>query len=276
LDKSGLGSQGSWQESVAHPYVLRRGGRPGPPLKSIKSWRIKRFVRNVVNGVCSTFGYEVRRLSKAQRPEAGFALYRYVKGDGSFDYERYRQIQVEGNKKKLDQVWVIEENIAFLSDYIKKTVGQPRFGLCHGTRQGKEQGWFAKYLGCKVIGTDISDTAARYPNTIQWDFHETKPEWIDAVDFIYSNSFDHSYDPIKSLNAWMSCIKPGGLCILEHTTAHTPSGVSDLDPFGAELALMPYLIACWAEGKYAVREILPAPNKPEWLRASNFVVIQRL
>ena len=26
-------------------------------------------------------------------------------------------------------------------------------------------------------------------------FPEVKPEWIGKADFIYSNSFDHSYDP---------------------------------------------------------------------------------
>lgn len=41
---------------------------------------------------------------------------------------------------------------------------------------------------------------------------------IDATDFVYSNSFDHSYDPEKCLNAWMSCLKKGGICILEHTS----------------------------------------------------------
>jgi hypothetical protein len=47
------------------------------------------------------------------------------------------------------------------------------------------------------MGTEISDTAGQFPYTIQWDFHKTKAEWIDATDFIYSNCFDHSYDPQK-------------------------------------------------------------------------------
>ena len=70
---------------------------------------------------------------------------------------------------------------------------------CHGTRQGFEQKWFSKNLECKVIGTEISDNANDYKNTIEWDFHNVKKEWIGSVDFIYSNALDHSYDPNKCL-----------------------------------------------------------------------------
>ena len=112
----------------------------------------------------------------------------------------------------------------------------------------------------KVIGTEISETAAQFENTIQWDFHDVKPEWLASVDFIYSNSFDHSFDPGKCLSAWMSCLKPGGICLLEHTNAHGPRSVNELDPFGAELAIMPYLVATWGAGRFAVTDILKAPS----------------
>ena len=87
-----------------------------------------------------------------------------------------------------------------------------------------------------------------------------KPEWLSSVDFIYSNSFDHSFDPEKCLSAWMSCLKPGGVCLLEHTDAHGPRSANELDPFGAELAIMPYLIATWGVGRFAVTDILKAPS----------------
>ncbi len=115
-------------------------------------------------------------------------------------------------------------------------------------------------MGTTVIGTEISDTATQFPDTIQWDFHEIKAESRDAVDFIYSNSFDHSYDPERCLNAWMSCLRPGGICILEHSDAHSSQkGSSELDPFGAHLVQMPYLVLKWGAGRYSVREILLAP-----------------
>jgi len=170
---------------------------------------------------------------------------------------------------------VLEDNIAFLANYLKTTVGQLKFGICHGTRRGMEQQWFRKYLGCEVIGTEISKSATEFPNTIQWDFHDVKPEWIEAVDFIYSNSFDHSYDPEKCLNAWMSCVRKGGVCVLEHSEAHEPSATDELDPFGADIMLMPYLITTWGKGKFGVREFLTAPKKNESVNWVRFIVIQK-
>lgn len=195
--------------------------------------------------------------------------------DGSFNYAAYREIQQRGNREKIENVWVIEENVRFLADYIKRNVGSPEFGICHGTRRGKEQEWFRKYLECDVIGTEISDTATSFAHTIQWDFHDVKSEWINSCDFIYSNSFDHSYDPERCLNAWLQCVRQGGLCILEHTTGHGPAGASALDPFGADLEVMPYLVTLWGQGAFGVREIVVAPKTPPNIAQSHFIVIYK-
>lgn len=206
-----------------------------------------------------------------------YALFSYTKTDGSFDYDRYKQVQEDGNKNKLNNVWVLEDNIEFLSQYLKDKVSALNSGLCHGTRRGKEQEWFKKYIAddANIIGTEISETATEFPDTIQWDFHEVKEEWIDAIDFIYSNSFDHSYAPEKCLDAWMSCIRPGGLCVLEHTNLHEADSSRELDPFGANLLQMPTLIAKWGKGKYGVREILQAPAKSGAVKYIAMIVIEK-
>lgn len=189
----------------------------------------------------------------------GVVLRQYLKEDGSFDYEQYREVQNRGNKKKAGAIWVQEENIAFLAHYLKRNFKELKFGLCHGTRRGKEQEWFNKYLGCEVLGTEIADSATEFPNTIQWDFHQVKDEWLKAADFIYSNSLDHSYDPEACLNAWMSCVKPGGVCILEYTNNHDSKHVSRLDPFGADLEQMLALIRMWGARKYYAYQVLEGP-----------------
>ncbi len=166
------------------------------------------------------------------------------------DYSEYKEAQVQGNLESLDNVWVSEDNIRLLSEYIKKNVPNPKFGICHGTRGGKEQEWFRKYLGIEVIGTEISFTAAQFPHTIEWDFHKVKDEWIDNVDFIYSNSFDHSYDPKMCLDAWMKCIKKDGVCILEWTKAHIKS--TKRDPFGGKKRNYKKLI----QEKYQIKDII--------------------
>jgi len=189
-----------------------------------------------------------------------YKLHEYRKEDGSFDYDKYAEIQIAGNKRKINDVWVSEKSIAFLADHLLKRIGWPSRGLCHGTRGGYEQRWFRRYLpGCEMLGTEISNTAADYPDTIQWDFHDVKPEWIDAWDFVYSNSFDHTHSPQQCLDAWMSCVRPGGLGIIEHSRADYPDKTSTLDPFGVHLFHLPYLIAVWGANRYAVREVLKVP-----------------
>lgn len=229
---------------------------------------IKKAIRKAAN----KFGYDIVVHEPIDRKN-GFQLYHYLQPDGTFDYDKYKEVQIKGNKQKENLVWVEEENIEFLSGYIKRNIPDVRFGLCHGTRRGKEQEWFRKYLQCEVIGTEISDTASNYPHTIEWDFHEVKQEWLGSVDFIYSNSFDHSYDPQKCLNAWMSCIKEGGICILEHSSGDEKS--TELDPFGVNLAQLPYLILTWGKGEYFVTEIITAPVRSNLLKYNNFLVIRK-
>lgn len=92
-------------------------------------------------------GYKITKLDMNNTSidsKDGYSIYKYLDDNGEFDYEKYKQVQVDGNKRKLDNVWVIEENIQFLSDYLAKLNVSFQFGLCHGTRQGKEQAWFKK------------------------------------------------------------------------------------------------------------------------------------
>lgn len=155
----------------------------------------------------------------------------FIKND-KFSYEDYKKIQTEGNTEKIDEIFETEENIRILSNYLKLNLNYIRFGLCHGTRQGKEQEWFSKYLDVKVLGTEISETATSFPNTIQWDFHDIKDEWVNSIDFIYSNSLDHSYDGKYCLRQWFKCLRKSGICIINGTTLHSPMYCTKLDPFG--------------------------------------------
>lgn len=229
-------------------------------------------MKQTLKRLANMCGYEIHRKNPTKA--SLYSLHRYLSPDGTFDYESYRSVQTAGNRQKIDTVWVLEENIKYLSDYIRNTLGDVNFGLCHGTRRGMEQQWFSKYLQCSVLGTELSDTATEFPNTIQWDFHDAKQEWLDSIDFIYSNSFDHSYDPEACLNTWASCLKPGGVCIIEHTSKDEKS--TELDPFGASLSAMPYLVLLWAKGRFFVRELLTAPAKRNNLQYIAFLVIQRL
>ena len=125
-------------------------------------------------------------------------------------HKEYVDIQIRGNKANSCGQWCEEKEIAFLSDYLLKNYNDVKLGICHGSKQGNEQKWFSQYTNAHVIGTDITDIAETYPNTICWDFHNVKPEWISNIDFIYSNAFDHTPYPNDCLKAWMSCVKNNG------------------------------------------------------------------
>jgi hypothetical protein len=131
-------------------------------------------------------------------------------------YKDYVKAQIKKNVKKLNNVWVREEEINIICKKINNTIKNASFGICHGVRNTWEVIQFRQKLGINVIGTDISPTINYFPtgHSIEWDFHKIKNEWIDNVDFIYSNSFDHSYDPTLCLDMWMKCIKKNGLCFI--------------------------------------------------------------
>jgi hypothetical protein len=126
-------------------------------------------------------------------------------------------------------------------------------------------------LDANVIGTEISDTATRFPHVIQWDFHNVKEEWIGNIDFIYSNSWDHSFDPDLMLEQWLKCLKPGGLCFLEWTRNHAPARA-----YGADCCGMEYReFVAWLNQRAKVKRILrvnPVPlskvmNEPlRWIK----------
>lgn len=143
-------------------------------------------------------------------------------------YDEYVEAQTQGNIQKLHHRWVAQRVIKFISvRYPAKTI------LCHGTRNAAEQKWFRKYYPDAewIMGTEISHTATRFPMTIQWDFAEPRDEWKGACDIVYSNAFDHAYDPRKTLNTWLEQLTPAGRLMIEiskHPQEHNL--VSPVDP----------------------------------------------
>ena len=150
-------------------------------------------------------------------------------------YDEYKEIQSNFSRMKKECIWVREYTLDYIFEQVKGK--QDLFGICHGVRNGFE----VKYLKDKlpeaiIIGTEISDVASDLNYVIQWDFHNIKEEWLNNVDFIYSNSFDHSYDPKLCITNWMKCIKKeGGICFLEWTYDHNVGGGEEYpaDCFGA-------------------------------------------
>ena len=191
------------------------------------------------------------------------------------NYKEYKDYQIEGYEaKKNTHSWVDTYAIRGLITYINEYNPEVSFGLCHGTRRGIEQqhfiDMFKRFLDkdVKVIGTEIApDAADEFPNTIEWDFHDIKKEWVKNVDFIYSNSFDHSYKPEECLDTWMSCLNEKGLCIIEWTTDDENDSRA-MDPFAASYDEYREMI----EKKYEIVDVLQnEPRQSESLTATNVV-----
>ncbi len=191
-----------------------------------------------------------------------------VKRQGDIDYATYRKIQNDGFNKKIDVVFVKEPNIAHIARYAARR-GPVGSVLCHGTRNGAEQRFFKTALpGARVLGTEIGDGASRFPDTIEWDFHDMKPEWAGAWDLVYSNSWDHALDPEKAFRTWVSCLSPNGILVLEHTEYHGVRHVHELDVFGATFAgLIDFMNTTVAPGHKVVDTITDLPETPNDQRA---------
>lgn len=128
------------------------------------------------------------------------------------DYDDYVDAQTEANVRKINLLWVNEKVI----QQIQKLIPSANHILCHGTRNAAEQKFFKKYYpNANIIGTEISHTATQFTMTVQHDFHEIKEDWIGIFDIVYSNSFDHSYDPNKSLLCWKNQINKNGRLFIE-------------------------------------------------------------
>jgi hypothetical protein len=146
-------------------------------------------------------------------------------------YEEYKDTQTKYNKLKINNCWVQESTIEKIREVLP--LEQPKI-LCHGTRRGVEQQLFRRfYPGCEVLGTEISDTASEYPDTIQWDFHETHEGWCNYWDIIYTNSLDHALKPQRAIRNWLGCLKQDGTLIIEWTGDNEKATIVDV--FGAKL-----------------------------------------
>lgn len=150
-------------------------------------------------------------------------------------YKEYKKAQIIKNEKKINHVWVKPHELNLISKKIKQYIPNASFGLCHGVRNAWEVKKLRDLLKINIIGTDIAPSANNFENTIEWDFHLMKEEWKNNVDFIYSNSFDHSYDPEKCLDIWMKCIKKyGGLCFI-HWMSTNANKVDAADCFAGTI-----------------------------------------
>jgi len=196
------------------------------------------LIKNLINKLLYKFGY---RISKVNNTGELVKIYKYK------DYEEYKNTQIFYNKKKIDKIWADEKTLEKIILFLKKNIQSEKIkGICHGSRNGFEQNYFNESKkDFDVIGTDISETAKDYKNSIIHDFHDEKKEWLNSFDFVYSNSLDQSFDPKTALSVWLNQIKENGYVIIEHSDQHGVVSSGKMDPFGVEANFFPYLLSEW-------------------------------
>lgn len=151
--------------------------------------------------------------------------------------------------------WTDENTISKISDYLIKL--DLKKGICHGVRTGLEVKWFNKNNSFDVIGTDIDPLASKNQGIINWNFEEENKDWIGKFDFVYSNSHDHSSDPMQTLKIWSEQIKPKGVVLLEHSrSAHGIRSVSNIDCWGIEPELFPFVLLKSSKADTFVEDII--------------------
>lgn len=205
--------------------------------------KIKYIPREFLRALLRPFGYDV--VSELEKID--YIIHEYE------NYEEYRKIQIFHNKRKIDLVWADEDTLTTIYHELKGGRSNPINGICHGTRNGFEQKIFNALPDCSAIGTEISDNAETFTDTIEWDFHNQNPDWIGQFDFVYSNSHDQAWKPRQALVSWLNQLKTDGELVLEHTHGHGPVATSKMDPFGVRPTVLPFVLSEWFGQQISIR-----------------------
>ncbi|GAB1363639.1 hypothetical protein MASR1M32_28750 [Rhodobacter sp.] len=214
---------------------------------------------------------EAERIgAPARKAGAGYVLHEYP------SYQTYVEVQTAGNKAKLRRQYVKRSHVDRLAAWLGERGHPVKAGICHGTRAGREQKWFRRALRCSgIFGTEISDTATEFPFTVQWDFHDVNPDWVGKHDFVYSNSWDHAFDPKRAFTSWLGQLRKGGVLLVDYTAGQAPAAANALDPFGIEIAPLQEMLA--EVGRAAGAEpagVLDFTDNPEY--RARVVVMRKL
>ncbi len=224
----------------------------------------KNFKKNFFK-ILKSYGFTIA-------PEKNFSDY-YLHEYSS--YKEYKSVQVFHNKRKINKVFADEKTLTRVGKIILNefNLNKKIKGLCHGSRNGFEQNFLREFSEkIESNGTDISETANNYKNSIEWDFHNVNKDWVNANHFIYTNSLDQSWQPKVALMTWLDQLKTNGILIIEHTSAHIPTNASKSDPFGVRPTVLPYVLTLWFGSQISIEHSVEKKSNARKLDAWLFVI----
>ena len=156
------------------------------------------------------------------------------------NYEEYRDEVCKTANRKRNVVFEDEDTVSNMCVNARSRSPYPWSNvMVHGARNGKFTHWIFQTLGVDVDATELSPAVSKMQKrSMEWDFHNIKPEWQEKYDMVWSSSFFHSYDPYLCIQQWMKCVKrgPTGCAVLLHHAPGSDAKRVERDiPFGANL-----------------------------------------
>ena len=133
--------------------------------------KIRRKLDKILVFTFKKFGYNIAPENKL----VDYYLHEYK------SYKEYRDLQIYHNKRKINKVFADRHTLTRVGNTLLNLFNDDDQikGICHGSRNGFEQNFLNDFSNkIKVIGTDISDTAKDYENSIQWDFHDQNKDYL--------------------------------------------------------------------------------------------------
>lgn len=152
------------------------------------------------------------------------------------NYDWYVAVQRKLTARKTNHgqgcmTWIDKDGLKKVNDLIHVYARKVRTVVCHGCRSGIEVNVLQKLNpDARVYGTDLYGDAFLYDRTYfrEMDFDTVPVEWINYFDVVYSNSIDHSRNPINTLMSWKAELKRHGICFVNF---HWGRGLSREDCF---------------------------------------------
>ena len=190
-------------------------------------------------------------------------------------YKEYKDTQIYYNKMKINKVFADKKTLTRVGNIVlREFPGESKIkGICHGSRNSFEQNFLRSFSNrIETIGTDISETAKNYENSVHWDYHDINKDWVGEHAFIYTNSLDHSWQPKVALQTLFAQLKPNGLLIIEHTEGHSPTNADKMDQFGVKPTVMPYVLTLWFGSQISIEHSVSEKSNKRKYKAWLFVI----
>lgn len=111
------------------------------------------------------------------------------------------------------------------------------------------------------FGVELSPLAARKDIWIG-SFDEVPKSWYGKFEILYTNAFDHSFDPLKTIEVWKKLLAPDGymiFCFPQDQTATELDNVADvnlrdvLNFFPGKLIYHNYRGSAWHYSEYIIQ-----------------------